>query len=339
MDTTQPTVIICHASEDKNSFVIPFTYKLAEYGVRSQVDEWELQQNDSIIEKIFTEGIKNASAFLIILSNLSAHKPWVTEELRPGLIKRIAVHCKIVPVLIENAELPEVLNTGEWVKIRDLDNYDREIQQIVRIIREDLAKPAAPIAAPAPTAFVAPSAPPSIVAPPKPLAQTVDSAIPGLSPSETIALKISNEYAVEKGRTFINTSDIRRMLEANGLTPQVSNKSLDLLDEKGLIKAARIMGTAGVEIFNVTPYGFEAYARAFIPGYDELAFKMLNGLANEGLATNDDLASRFNIPMSVVNFTLDVFETKNLIKKGKSLGGAVLVKNVTDVGKRLLEGK
>ncbi|MFZ3080268.1 MAG: toll/interleukin-1 receptor domain-containing protein, partial [Bellilinea sp.] len=150
MDTTQPTVIICHASEDKNSFVIPFTYKLAEYGVRSLVDEWELQQNDSIIEKIFTEGIKNASAFLIILSNLSAHKLWVTEELRPGLIKRIAVHCKLVPVLIENAELPEVLNTAEWVKIRDLDNYDREIQQIVRIIRGDLAAAAAPVAAPAP---------------------------------------------------------------------------------------------------------------------------------------------------------------------------------------------
>ena len=128
------------------------------------------------------------------------------------------------------------------------------------------------------------------------------------------------------------------MLESNGLTPLQIDKALDILDEKGLIKAARILGAARIEIYNVTPFGFESYARAFIPEYDDLSHKMLNALANEGLATNDDLASRFNIPMSVANFTLDVFETKNLIKKGKSLGGAVLVKNVTDAGKKLLQG-
>jgi len=339
MDTNQPTVIICHASEDKNSFVIPFTYKLAEYGVKSLVDEWELQHNDSIIEKIFTEGIKNSSAFLIVLSNLSANKPWVTEELRAGLVKRISIHSKLIPVLIENVEIPEVLAGTEWVKIRDLDNYDREIQQIVRTIRGESAVTAAPIAAPSPAPRAVPSAPPSTVATPRPLAQAVDSVIPGLSPSEAIVLKVCNEYAVDKGRTFINTSDIRRTLEAAGLAPQQINKSLEVLDDKGWIKAARILGTASVEIFNVTPYGFEAYARAYIPGYEELALKMLNALANEGLATNDDLASQFNIPMSVINFTLDVFETKDLIKKGKSLGGAVLVKNVTDAGKRLLAGK
>jgi len=339
MDQRQPIAIICHASDDKQSFVLPFSYKLADYGIKVLVDDWEMQSNDSLIERIFTEGVKNTDAFLIILSNLSVNKPWVTEELRAGLVKRIGIHCKLVPVLIEDAVIPDVLAATEWVKIRDLDNYDREMLQIARAIRNEPVQPlvkeevkevprVVPGAISTPGVGAVAPAPSSAVA----------TSIPGLTQNEVLVLKVSNEYAVEKNRTFINTSDVQRVLQTSGLTPQLIDKALDILDEKGLVKAARILGAASIEIYNVTPFGFEAYARAFIPDYDALSLKMLSALANEGLATNDDLASRFNIPMSVANFTLDVFESKNLIKKGKSLGGAVLVKNVTDAGKKLLQG-
>ncbi len=339
MDQRQPIAIICHSSDDKQSFVLPFSYKLAEYGVKVLVDDWEMQSNDSLIERIFTEGVKNTDAFLIILSNLSVNKPWVTEELRAGLVKRIGIHCKLVPVLIEDAVIPDVLAATEWVKIRDLDNYDREMLQIARAIRNE---PVQPVIKPEikETPRVVPGAisTPGVGAVAPAPSSAAATSIPGLTQNEVLVLKVSNEYAVEKNRTFINTSDVQRVLQTSGLTPLVIDKALDILDEKGLVKAARILGAASIEIYNVTPYGFEAYARAFIPGYEDLSLKMLSALANEGLATNDDLASRFNIPMSVANFTLDVFESKNLIKKGKSLGGAVLVKNVTDAGKKLLQG-
>lgn len=343
MDSTLPTAIICHASEDKNSFVIPFAYKLAENGIKTLVDDWEIQPNDSLIERIFTEGIKNIDAFVIVLSNFSVNKPWVTEELRAGLVKRIAVHCKLVPVLIEDAILPEVLASTEWVKISDLDNYDREILQITRAIGKEpvIAPTAETVNQPPKATSFQPTgavATPGVAAmAPTPVVPILSGSIPGLTPEEIQVLKISNEYAIEKNRTFINTTDLRRIFDTNGLTPVKTNKCLDILDEKGLIKAARIMGAATIDIYNVTAYGFEAYARAFIPGYHELYRNMLSALANEGLATNDDLSSQFNIPMSVANFTLDVYEQRNLIKKGKSLGGAVLVKEVTETGKRLLQ--
>lgn len=340
MDSKQPTAIICHASEDKQSFVLPFSYKLAEYGVKVLVDEWELQSNESLIERIFTEGVKNIDAFLIVLSNFSVNKPWVTEELRAGLVKRIGIHSKLVPVLIEDAVVPDVLANCEWVKIRDLDNYDREMLQIARAIRNEPIQPAVKeVVKEAPRSMPGAISTPGIGAvAPAPTPTAAPTSIAGLTPNEVLVLKVSNEYAVEKNRTFINTSDVQPILKTNGLTPQQIDKALDILDEMGLIKAARILGAASIEIYNVTPFGFEAYAQAFIPGYAELSHNILSALANEGLATNDDLASRFNIPMSVANFTLDVFETKNLIKKGKSLGGAVLVKEVTDAGKKLLQG-
>lgn len=342
MDSMQPTAIICHASEDKNSFVIPFAYKLAENGVRTLVDDWEIQSSDSLIERIFTEGIKHIDAFLIILSNFSVNKPWVTEELRAGLVKRIGVHCKLIPVLIEDAVLPEVLSSSEWVKIADLDNYDREILRIARSIRKEPLPTASiePVKRTVPATPIQPTgavATPGVAAmAPMSAAPAVSGIIPGLSPEEIQTLKISAEYAIEKNRTFISTSDLRRVFEASGLTPHTTDKSLDILDEKGLIKAARIMGSITIDVYNVTPFGFEAYARAFIPGYADLYRNMLSALANEGLATNDDLASRFNASMSITNFTLDIFEQRNLIRKGKSVGGAVLVKEVTVAGKRLL---
>jgi hypothetical protein len=343
MESSQSTAIICHASEDKNSFVLPFAYKLAEYGIKTLVDEWEIRPNESLIERIFTEGIKQADAFVIFLSNLSINKPWITEELRAGLVKRISVHCKMIPLIIEDAVLPEVLANTEWVKITDLDNYDREIKQIARAIRKEPIPAATPEAV-RPAAGATEYRPSGAIATPgvgavapvvRPAPAT--TTIPGLSPEEVHILKVSSEYAVEKNRTFINTSDIRPTLEQSGLTPQKINKCLDILDENGLIKAARILGSANIEIYNVTPFGFEAYARAFIPDYNNLYRGMLFGLANEGLSTNDDLSTRFDLPMSVVNFTLDVFESRNLIKKGKSVGGAVLVKEVTEAGKRLLQ--
>lgn len=339
MDQKQPIAIICHASEDKQSFVLPFSYKLADYGIKVLVDDWEMQANDSLIERIFIEGVKNTDAFLIVLSNLSVNKSWVTEELRAGLVKRIGIHCKLVPVLIEDAVIPDVLAATEWVKIRDLDNYDREMLQIARAIRNEPVEPVIKTEVKE-TPHVVPGAisTPGIGAVAPAPASSAETSIPGLTQNEVLVLKVSNEYAVEKNRTFINTTDVVRVLQTSGLTPQEIDKALDILDEKGLVKAARILGAARIEIYNVTPFGFEAYARAFIPGYEDLSLKMLSALANEGLATNDDLASRFNIPMSVANFTLDVFESKNLIKKGKSLGGAVLVKNVTDAGKKLLQG-
>jgi len=343
MDTVQPTAIICYASEDKNSFVMPFTTKLAEKGIKLLVDDWEIRPNDSLIERIFTEGIKNIDAFVIILSNFSANKPWVTEELRAGLVKRITVHCKLVPVLIEDAQLPEVLSNTEWIKINDLDNYDREINQIARAIGKEPPPVTAAERARTVLGGTGPQPSGAIATPgvgavaPAPTAAAVTGIIPGLNADEIAVLKVSSEYAVDKNRTFINTSDLRQTFEKTGLSPVRVNKALDTLDEKGLIKAARIMGGANLDIYTLTAFGFEAYARAFLPGYADLYRQMLSALANEGLATNDDLASRFDVPMSVATFTLDVFESRNLIKKGKALGGAVLVKEVTETGKRLLK--
>ncbi len=129
METKRPVAYICHTSEDKGSFVLPFAKKLSENGIKVSVDSWELSHGESLIEKIFTEGIKSADAFIVILSEFSVRKTWITEEMRPGLVKRIMAHSKLIPVVIDDCEIPESMREVPLVTIRDVNAADGVIKR------------------------------------------------------------------------------------------------------------------------------------------------------------------------------------------------------------------
>lgn len=52
-----PKVFISHASEDKDRFVINFSTKLRSKGIDTWLDKWEMRPGDSLIDRIFEEGI------------------------------------------------------------------------------------------------------------------------------------------------------------------------------------------------------------------------------------------------------------------------------------------
>jgi hypothetical protein len=57
-----PKVFLSHASEDKGRFVLDFARQLRENGVDVWLDQWEMKPGDSLVDKIFDEGLKDASA-------------------------------------------------------------------------------------------------------------------------------------------------------------------------------------------------------------------------------------------------------------------------------------
>lgn len=317
METKRPVAYICHTSEDKGAFVIPFAKKLSEKGIKVSVDPWELSHGESLIEKIFTEGIKSADAFIVVLSEFSVRKTWITEEMRPGLVKRITAHSKLIPVVVDDCEIPESLRDIPMVTIRDVDNADGEIKHIV----ESLYGGEVPT-----TPEMLPQA-----------AEETVRMIPGLTKEEMQVLKTSCEYSVEKDRRFINTSDVTPELTAKGVDLNRLNKYLLNLDEQGYIKAGRVLGSPNIEFFNTTAQGYEAYAQAYLDDFDGLVVKTLTAVEEERLVTNDDLSSSFNLPMAVVNYIIDIWVARNYVKLGKSSGGAILIKEVTPVGHRVIQ--
>jgi hypothetical protein len=51
-------VFICHASEDKERFVLDFAKKLRANGVDAWIDKWEIELGDNLVDKVFEEGIQ-----------------------------------------------------------------------------------------------------------------------------------------------------------------------------------------------------------------------------------------------------------------------------------------
>jgi TIR domain. len=85
-----PKVFVSHASEDKDRFVVEFARRLRENGVDAWLDQWEMKPGDSLVDKIFEEGLKEARAVIIVLSTISVQKPWVREELNASVVNRIS---------------------------------------------------------------------------------------------------------------------------------------------------------------------------------------------------------------------------------------------------------
>jgi hypothetical protein len=108
-EPSRSKVFISHASEDKDRFVLEFAKKLRENGVDAWIDVWEMLPGDSLVDKVFYEGIKNARAMIVVLSNYSVEKPWVREELNRGFLDRLSGKCRIIPVVIDDCPIPEPL--------------------------------------------------------------------------------------------------------------------------------------------------------------------------------------------------------------------------------------
>ena len=136
-----PKVFVSHASEDKDHFVVEFSRRLRENGVNAWLDQWEMKPGDSLVDKIFEEGLKEARAVIVVLSKVSVQKPWVREELNTSVVNRISRGTRLIPVVIDDCEVPESLRSTLWQKVDDLADYSQSLQRILSAIFDVDDKP------------------------------------------------------------------------------------------------------------------------------------------------------------------------------------------------------
>lgn len=135
-------VFISHAGEDKDRFVLPFALALRREQIDAWVDTWEILPGDSIVDKIFNEGIKHADAFIVVLSSNSVHKPWVLKELDAAIVKRIEHGSQLIPLVIDDCKIPSTLQPLKYVKVKDVNNFSEQLNEVVRAIRKLSDRPA-----------------------------------------------------------------------------------------------------------------------------------------------------------------------------------------------------
>jgi hypothetical protein len=280
---------------------LDFATKLRSKGINAWVGIWEIYPGDSLVDKIFEEGIKSAQAVIVILSKYSVDKPWVREELNASVVKKINESIKLIPVVIDDCQVPACLQSTAWEVIKSLENYEAEFDRIVKLIFDQRDKP--PIGRP-PT-----------------YSQTEFDVLPGLTKGDSLVFKLSCEKAIEKAQSLIDTESILEQVLSLDIPQEVFFESLEILDSRGYIKAGRNAGVRGIPFFSITSYGFDKYARVYIDNYNSVLKSVVSQIVNHNKKDNSSISASLNQPQMIVDYFFEVLERNGHIKLTKYLSG------------------
>jgi len=314
-----PKVFVSHASEDKERFVTNFATKLRENGVDAWLDKWEMLPGDSLVDKIFEEGLKEAQAIIIVLSNYSIKKPWVREELNASIVAKVSKGTKVIPIVLDNCEVPQSLTSTLWEPIPDLESYEKNFKRILSSIFGATDKPALG-KAPA-------------------HATSVYHEIGGLTKADNLILKESCEYAIENDDTIINPESLFGNGENLGFSRAEIKDCIEVLEQNGYLDVSRYLGGDGDNYschFRVTTYGLDNYARSYITDYSETLEKVVSLIVNEGINSNTGIQEKIDKPIVIINHILDVLESNDHVKLSKTTGDMVQIYNISASLRRAL---
>jgi len=171
----------------------------------------------------------------------------------------------------------------------------------------------------------------------KSIASEESELIPGLTRTDTLALKISCELALKTGRSeVIETSKILEALNQMGIPEHHVWESLELLNERRYIATHRVIGGGRhFQIFSVEPSGFHAYAKLFIPNYHALINRVIHAIGVDELEDNLAISEALGHPVLLIDFILDLLENDGLLTQSKRLGGKSVISTITVELKRM----
>lgn len=312
-----PKVFISHATEDKERFVREFATKLREHGIDVWVDEWEIFPGDSLVQKIFNEGLKEASAVIVVLSQSSVNKPWVHEEIDAAFVKRVNQGSKLIPVVIDKCEVPPVLHSTAWQKITDVSSYEKEFDRIVTSILGGTDKPPlGPL--------------------PKYLQITINT-FPDLTKIDSLVLDRACEILMQKNDPLhrLNSAVVYKSIKDDGVPQEAFDESIEILDGRGFINGTKVF-RGGIPLFTISHHTFADYLKIKTQNY-ELLFKQVSlEMINNGIKKSEAIATKLGQPHVYIAHLLDKMESEGLIRLAKDFGGSRRITNVSAELKRRL---
>jgi hypothetical protein len=315
--TKIPKVFLSHASEDKDRFVLDFARRLRDREIDVWLDHWEIGPGDSLVDKIFEEGLKEADAVIVVISAVSITKRWVREELNAATVKRINTGSKLIPVVIDDCEVPESLRSLVWEKIADTSNYLGELDRIVASIFGQRSRPPLGTA----PAYVEAELP----------------AIRGLSRTDTLVLRAIGDEVLKTGNWIqVGTEKLWGLVSELGLPRQEFEDSLLMLVERGWLKKGRTIAPFPA-YFMPQVSGLEAYFRAFFPDYGNLKRQVAFLLINTSLRENTALAHEVGKTKVVITHILRALELEGFIRTSGAIGGKVWASGISPSLRRSLE--
>lgn len=304
----EPKVFVSHASEDKARFVMPFAKRLRSNGIDAWVDKWEIKVGDSLVKKIFDEGLGTAQAVIVVLSRNSIHKPWVREELDHAVVNRISEGIRIIPVVLDDCEVPQALKATKWVSFKDLSDYEASFDEIVATIFGVSDKP--------------------------PLGKRPDyvsafstGGVAGHNNIDSLVNKLACEAALNSESSLVGAEAFKKNGEFVIPEPQLRD-SLEYLNEYGAIHWEQNL-SGSLHGISVSDAGFELYAREHVPEYAEITRLVISLIVNSDVRSNFDLRMKLDVPPFLVDHIIRTLEGSGRIRVTWFLAGNCQIDHVS----------
>lgn len=305
--TSAPKVFVSHASEDKDRFVLGFARELRRRGIDAWLDRWEILPGDSLIDKLFEEGIRHAAAVIVVISKYSVEKPWVREELNAALVKRVNEGSLLIPVVLDGVTVPEALRSTVWESVDDLDDYQVAVDRVVSAVFGHRSRPP--------------------LGDPPQYAVTDLPSIYRLADTDVLTFKEFGAFVVEKGHWIaVDTETIWQRVAALGVSRQDFLDALRLLADRHWLEPGRAIGRPP-PYFKVTVTGLEEYLTRFEPRYPEVYRAVVSEIvnANDTELENHDLVERLQAPKILIDHVLRRLKSRSLARVREAIGGHISV--------------
>lgn len=296
-----PRVFLSHASEDKDRFVLNFAKRLRERGVDVWLDKWEMLPGDSLVDKIFEEGLKEAEAVLVVISSNSSSKSWVREEINSAFVSHVSKGTKILPIILDSCEVPAALQATVWEKIIDLNNCEENINRVVSAIFNSRIKP-------------------ELGNPPDFSGLPIKN-IPDLTTIDNLVLKISCDYLIANERLSIAPEVLFLPGNAFDLSRQDVLDAIEVLESRGYLEVSRCMGgdqeSWGLD-YHVSHFGLEKYVRAYLSSYPQFFERVISLIVNNEMTSNLEIRDATGESRVLIDHILDELEMDGHVKLSKS---------------------
>ena len=291
-----PKVFISHASEDKERFVVPFATALRNRGVDAWLDQWEMAPGDSLVDKIFEDGIAQASIVIIVLSKASIEKPWVRQELNAAVVKRIEEGAKLIPIILDKCAVPGALKSTVWVGVPDASDFAAGLDRVVDSIFGHSRKPAIGV--------------------PAPYLSSALAAIPGISLADTHLLTVLFDHFLARGRAMGEPAAVLAAMSAQGLEADMVADSLAVLERMGYAESLKTIGL-GFKPCGILPLGVSVVLGSKEAALTrEVGFAILNG----GLRRGDAISEAIGQPQPLAEHAMEALARAGHLVLSREIG-------------------
>jgi len=126
-----PRIFLSYADQDK-SIAEKIALDLRKSGIDVWFDQWALKVGDSLLDKIRT-GINRSDFLAVLLSPHSVRSKWVEQEINMAFIRELERReAVLLPILIEECDLPRILATRKYADFRK--SYEYGLKELLKAI-------------------------------------------------------------------------------------------------------------------------------------------------------------------------------------------------------------